>query len=65
MVGKQLCEQVEFVCSDMWWPYIEMIALHCPNALVILDRFHIVCQNEQGDRRGSRRGSSPHDPRRL
>ncbi len=44
MIGKQLCEQVEFVCSDMWRPYIEMIALHCPNALNILDRFHIVAK---------------------
>ena len=44
MIGKRLCEKVEFVCSDMWRPYIEMIALHCPNALNILDRFHIVAK---------------------
>jgi transposase len=28
----------------MWKPYLEMIALHCPNALNILDRFHIVAK---------------------
>lgn len=44
MIGKQVCEKVEFVCSDMWKPYLEMIALHCPNALNILDRFHIVAK---------------------
>ncbi|MGF6604935.1 transposase [Paraburkholderia sp. GAS448] len=44
MIGKPLCEKVEFVCSDMWKPYLEMIALHCPNALNILDRFHIVAK---------------------
>ncbi|MFM0631790.1 ISL3 family transposase [Paraburkholderia xenovorans] len=44
MLGQQLCETVEFVCSDMWKPYLEMIALHCPNALNILDRFHIVAK---------------------
>ncbi|MFJ1261060.1 transposase, partial [Cupriavidus sp. CuC1] len=27
MIGKQVCEKVEFVCSDMWKPYLEMIAL--------------------------------------
>jgi transposase len=41
-IGKQLCAKIEFVCSDMWKPYLEMIALHCANALNILDRFHIV-----------------------
>ncbi|SDR59806.1 Transposase [Paraburkholderia tuberum] len=44
MIGKPLCEKVEFVCSDMWQPYLEMTARHCPNALNILDRFHIVAR---------------------
>jgi hypothetical protein len=35
---------VEFVCSDMWKPYLTLIAKHCPNALNILDRFHIVAK---------------------
>lgn len=44
MIGERLCESVEFVCSDMWQPYLDMVAKHCPNALNILDRFHIVAK---------------------
>ena len=33
--------QIKFVCSDMWKPYLNVIAKWCPNALNILDRFHI------------------------
>jgi Transposase and inactivated derivatives len=32
---------IKFVCSDMWKPYLNVIAAWCPNALNILDRFHI------------------------
>lgn len=39
-----MCEKVEFVCSDMWKPYLEAIAHHCPNALNILDRSHVVAK---------------------
>lgn len=44
LIGERLCESVEFVCSDMWQPYLDMVAKHCPNALNILDRFHIVAK---------------------
>ena len=44
LLGQELCAKVEFVCSDMWQPYLDMIARHCPNALNILDRFHIVAK---------------------
>jgi transposase len=44
LLGRELCAKVEFVCSDMWKPYLEMIAQHCPQALNILDRFHIVAK---------------------
>jgi transposase len=40
--GKERCEKLEFVCSDMWKPYIKVITKKAPNALHILDRFHIV-----------------------
>jgi transposase len=33
--------KIKFVCSDMWKPYLNVIAKWCPNALNILDRFHI------------------------
>lgn len=44
LIGPELAAKVEFVCSDMWKPYLDMIARHCPNALNILDRFHIVAK---------------------
>lgn len=33
---------VKYVCSDMWKPYLKVIAALLPQALNILDRFHIV-----------------------
>ena len=44
MIGTGLADQIEFVCSDMWKPYLRLIATHCPSALNILDRFHIVAK---------------------
>jgi transposase len=44
LIGKRLCEGIEFVCSDMWKPYLRVIRERCPNALNILDRFHIVAK---------------------
>jgi len=32
---------IKFVCSDMWKPYLNVIERRCPNALNILDRFHV------------------------
>lgn len=40
--GKERCEKLKFVCSDMWPPYLKVIAKKAPNALNILDRFHIM-----------------------
>jgi transposase len=44
MIGKDLAERIEFVCSDMWKPYLDLIAKHCTNAINILDRFHVVAK---------------------
>lgn len=44
MIGKELAEKIEFVCSDMWKPYLKLIEKHCTNALNILDRFHVVAK---------------------
>ena len=44
LIGQQLAGKVEFVCSDMWRPYLDVIARRCPQALNILDRFHIVAK---------------------
>jgi transposase len=33
---------IQFVCSDMWKPYLKVISETLPRALNILDRFHIA-----------------------
>ena len=44
VIGEQLAAQIEFVCSDMWQPYLDVIHQKCSQALHILDRFHIVAK---------------------
>jgi len=40
-LGAVRCAAVEFICSDMWRGYLGVIARRLPQALHILDRFHI------------------------
>ena len=42
LLGKERSSRIEFVCSDMWQPYLRVIRERCSQALHILDRFHIV-----------------------
>jgi len=42
--GKERSALIEFICSDMWRPYLNVIAKHAPNALNILDRYHIAAK---------------------
>jgi transposase len=42
LLGVERSAQVEFVCSDMWRPYLEVIAKRARQALHVLDRFHIM-----------------------
>ena len=42
LLGSQRTQQLRFICSDMWKPYLKVIAKKAPGALHILDRFHIV-----------------------
>jgi transposase len=44
MIGEELASKIEFVCSDMWKPYLRVIREKCSQALHILDRFHIVAK---------------------
>ena len=44
LIGQDLAQKIEFVCSDMWQPYLKLIRSHCTQALNILDRFHIVAK---------------------
>lgn len=41
-LGEARCKEIKFVCSDMWKPYISVIAERLHDAVHILDRFHIV-----------------------
>ena len=40
--GKTRTENIRVVCSDMWKPYLKVIAKKAVNAVNILDRFHIM-----------------------
>lgn len=44
MMGKQRTAAIQFVCSDMWQPYLRVIRKKVPRAIHILDRFHIVAR---------------------
>lgn len=37
-------EALRFLCSDMWKPYVKVIARRASRALHVLDRFHIVAR---------------------
>lgn len=41
-MGTDWCNGIQFVCTDMWQPYLKVIKKKLSNALNILDRFHIV-----------------------
>src|SRR5579885_3111059 len=40
MLGKETCAGIEFICSDMWRPYLRVIRERCGQALHVLDRSH-------------------------
>ena len=44
LIGQELAQRIEFVCSDMWKPYLDLIKKNCTGALNILDRFHVVAK---------------------
>ena len=44
LIGLELANRIEFVCSDMWKPYLRVIRERCPQALNILDKFHIAAK---------------------
>jgi len=42
MLGKERSSRLKFVCSDMWKPYLKVIAKKAGHAIHVLDRFHIM-----------------------
>jgi transposase len=41
-LGETACSQVRYVCSDMWKPYLNVIAERLGGAVHVLDRFHVM-----------------------
>jgi transposase len=42
VLGTEGCQAIEFVCSDMWQPYLNVVGEKLKEAVHILDRFHIM-----------------------
>src|SRR5206468_11233790 len=40
--GAERTKELKFICSDMWKPYLHVIATKASQALHVLDRFHIA-----------------------
>lgn len=47
MLGKERSGRLKFVCSDMWKPYLKVIAKKASQAIHVLDRFHIMQKMNQ------------------
>jgi transposase len=43
-LGTTVCQQVQYVCSDMWKGYLNVIAEQLSGAVHVLDRFHVMQQ---------------------
>jgi transposase len=46
-LGPAVVQGLRFVCSDMWKPYLQVIAARAGHALHVLDRFHITSHLNQ------------------
>jgi transposase len=46
-LGEEVVGGLRFVCSDMWKPYLNVIAAKAGQALHVLDRFHITMHLNQ------------------
>src|SRR5882724_9402435 len=67
-LGEEVVSGLRFVCSDMWRPYLGVIAAQAGQALHVLDRFHItwnlnqaldqVRRTESGQSRAAGRGAA-------
>ena len=44
MLGKERSSLIEYVCSDMWKPYLQVIKDRIGQAVHVLDRYHIVAR---------------------
>lgn len=44
LLGEPFCGGLRFVCSDLWQPYVKVVAERAGAAIHVLDRFHIMKQ---------------------
>jgi transposase len=44
MLGKTRSKAIRYIASDMWRPYLNVIARYAAEAVHVLDRFHIVAK---------------------
>lgn len=43
-LGEEFCSSLQFACSDLWKPYLKVLAEQAGSAIHVLDRFHIMKQ---------------------
>jgi len=46
-LGTEVVAGLRFVCSDMWQPYLQVLAAKAGHALHVVDRFHVVLHLNQ------------------
>jgi len=44
MLGKVRTAALQFVCSDMWQPYLDVVGAEAGQVVHVLDRYHIMAQ---------------------
>lgn len=44
ILGKERSAAIKYVCSDMWGPYLKVIAKKASKAIHVLDRYHIMAK---------------------
>jgi len=40
--GPERCARIRGLCCDMWKPYMKQIQAHCPVAVMVFDKFHLI-----------------------
>lgn len=43
-LGSRKSDRLRFTCSDMWKPYLNVLREQAKNAVLILDRFHVMAK---------------------
>lgn len=41
-MGRERCERIKYVVSDMWHNYLDVVKSQLPNVIHVLDRFHVM-----------------------